>query len=137
MELGFQRLDAHRLDARPHRRDQCGAAAVERAPITFTAAGESYPLSASQLGVSADWEAAVGEAAAAGGGFGPVRGYKRIQARIFGIDAARTAFERAGGEGLAYVDAQREYAQEDRNGDEKPDRSVAFANRNRRAGRPT
>ena len=35
------------------------AAAVERAPITFTAGGESYALSASQLGVSADWEAAV------------------------------------------------------------------------------
>ena len=73
------------------------ATAVERAPITFTAAGESYALSASQLGVSADWEAAVGEAAAAGGGFGPVRGDKRIQARIFGIDAVPpvTAYDAA------------------------------------------
>ncbi len=64
------------------------ATAVERVPITFTAGGEAYPLSASQLGVSADWEAAVGDAMGAGGGFGPVRGYKRLQARFFGIDSA-------------------------------------------------
>ena len=64
------------------------AAAVERVPITFTAAGESYALSASQLGVSVDWDAAVRDAAAAGGGVAPVRGYRRLQARFFGIDEA-------------------------------------------------
>jgi len=64
------------------------AAAVERTPITFTAGGEAYALSASQLGVSADWNAAVRDAAAAGGGLGPVRGYRRLQARFFGIDSA-------------------------------------------------
>jgi vancomycin resistance protein YoaR len=64
------------------------AEAVERVPITFTAGGESYALSASQLGVSADWEAAVRDAASAGGGVAPLRGYKRLQARFFGLDAA-------------------------------------------------
>ena len=64
------------------------AAAVERTPVTFTAGGESFTLSASQLGVSANWEAAVEDAAAAGGGVAPVRGYKRLQARFFGIDSA-------------------------------------------------
>ena len=64
------------------------AAAVERTPITFTAAGESYALSASQLGVRADWEAAVKDAAAAGGGVAPLRGYKRLQARFFGRDSS-------------------------------------------------
>jgi vancomycin resistance protein YoaR len=64
------------------------ADAVERVPITFTAGEESYALSASQLGVSADWEAAVRDAAAAGGGVAPLRGYKRLLARFFGLDAA-------------------------------------------------
>ena len=73
------------------------AAAVERVPITFTAGGESYALAASQLGVSVDWDAAVRDAAAAGGGVAPVRGYRRLQARFFGIDEAPpvTAYDAA------------------------------------------
>lgn len=73
------------------------ADAVERLPITFTAGGEAYTLSPSQLGVSADWEAAVRDAAAAGGGVAPLRGYKRLQARFFGIDSAPsvTAYDAA------------------------------------------
>ena len=73
------------------------AAAVARAPITFTAGGESYALSASQLGVSADWDAAVRNAAAAGGGVAPVRGYRRLRARFFGIDVGPpvTAYDAA------------------------------------------
>ena len=73
------------------------AAAVDHAPITFTAGGQAYALSASQLGVTADWDAAVRDAAAAGGGLGPVRGYKRLQARFFGIESTPpvTAYEAA------------------------------------------
>ena len=63
------------------------AATVERTPITFTAGGEKFALSASQLGVEADWQMAVEDAAAAGGGFGPVRGFKRLRARFFGLDS--------------------------------------------------
>ncbi|MEO5632377.1 VanW family protein [Gaiella sp.] len=73
------------------------SAAVEDAPITFTADGTSYTLSASQLGVAANWEAAVREAASAGGGVAPVRGYKRLQARFFGVDSTPpvTAYDAA------------------------------------------
>jgi vancomycin resistance protein YoaR len=62
------------------------AAAVERAPVVFTAAGRAFPLTASQLGVEPDWSAAVAAAAAQGEGFGPVQGYKRLGARVFGND---------------------------------------------------
>jgi vancomycin resistance protein YoaR len=63
------------------------AAAVERTPVTFTAGDQRFALSASQLGVGADWRAAVRVASAEGGGFGPVRGFKRLRARLFGVDA--------------------------------------------------
>ncbi len=63
------------------------AVAVEKTPITFTAGGESFALTSSQLGVAADWDAAVEDAVVAGGGFGPIRGYKRLVGRFVGIDA--------------------------------------------------
>ncbi len=63
------------------------AEAVAKTPITFTAGGQSFALTASQLGVAPDWSAAVEDAASAGGGFGPVRGYKRLAGRFLGIDA--------------------------------------------------
>ena len=62
------------------------AATVEQKPIVFTAGGQQYALSASQLGVEPDWQQAVKIAAAEGGGFGPVRGFRRLRARLFGID---------------------------------------------------
>jgi vancomycin resistance protein YoaR len=62
------------------------AAAVERKPVIFTAGGQRFALSASQLGVAADWPAAVRAAAAKGGGFGPLRGFRRLRARLFGAD---------------------------------------------------
>lgn len=64
------------------------AAAVERRPVTFTAVGQRFTLSASQLGVMADWRKGVRVAAAEGGGFGPVRGFRRLRARLFGADAS-------------------------------------------------
>jgi vancomycin resistance protein YoaR len=64
------------------------AAAVERRPVTFTAGGQRFALTASQLGVGADWRRGVTVAAAAGGGFGPVRGFRRLRARLFGADAS-------------------------------------------------
>ncbi len=61
---------------------------VERVPITFVAGGESFELSSSQLGVEANWAAAVRVAAAEGDGFGPVRGFRRLHTRIFGAEVA-------------------------------------------------
>ncbi len=63
------------------------AAAVERRPITFTAAGQRFSLSAVQLGVIADWRRGVAVASAQGGGFGPVRGFRRLRARFFGTES--------------------------------------------------
>ena len=60
------------------------AAAVERRPVIFTVDGRRLSLSASQLGVVADWRQGVRAAAAQGGGFGPLRGLRRLRTRFFG-----------------------------------------------------
>ncbi len=73
------------------------AAAVEQQPLTFIAGGRRFAVSASQVGVKPDWEQAVKIAAAAGGGFGPVRGFRRVRARLFGVDVSprATAYDAA------------------------------------------
>ena len=55
-------------------------------PVVFTAGGESYPIKATTLGVEADWASALQSAAREGEGFGPVRGFRRLQARFFGAE---------------------------------------------------
>jgi vancomycin resistance protein YoaR len=89
VELGGQSPSAARALLRRE------AEAVERVPIRFVAQGRSWELSASQLGVRVDWDAAVRAAMAEGSGFGPVRGFKRLQTRVFGAELAprATAFE--------------------------------------------
>jgi vancomycin resistance protein YoaR len=57
---------------------------AEGVRVAFTAAGTTTRYSASQLGVEGDWEAAVAQAARDGGGFWPVRGFKRLVTRISG-----------------------------------------------------
>ena len=59
---------------------------VARVPVVFTAAGERYPIKATTLSVEADWAAAIETAAREGEGFGPVRGFRRLQARFFGAE---------------------------------------------------
>jgi len=61
---------------------------VARVPVVFTAGGERYPIKATTLGVEADWAAAIKLAAREGEGFGPVRGFRRLQARFFGAEIA-------------------------------------------------
>ena len=53
-------------------------------PFRFVAAGESYSFAATQLGVQPDWGGAVAAAERAGDGFGPLRGFRRLRARVFG-----------------------------------------------------
>ncbi|MFN8223517.1 MAG: VanW family protein [Gaiellales bacterium] len=65
---------------------EAAAERVERTPVTFTAGGKSWRLAATQLGVRVDWAAAVAAAASQGDGFGPVRGFRRLQLRLFGLD---------------------------------------------------
>jgi vancomycin resistance protein YoaR len=59
---------------------------VAHTPVAFVAGGRTFALTASQLGVRPDWAAAVRAAAHAGDGLAPVRGLRRIQARLFGTD---------------------------------------------------
>src|SRR4029453_3902148 len=55
-------------------------------PVVFTAGGKNYPIKATTLGVEADWASALESAAREGEGFGPVRGFKRLQGRFFGAE---------------------------------------------------
>lgn len=70
------------------------AAALEREPVAFTAAGQRFELDAATLGVRADWAGAVESAQRDGEGFGPVRGFKRLATRFFGseVTPAVTAY---------------------------------------------
>jgi vancomycin resistance protein YoaR len=61
---------------------------VERVPITFQAGGHTWQFSAAQLGVRPDWGAAVDDARRQGRGFGPLRGFRRLDVRVFGADVA-------------------------------------------------
>jgi vancomycin resistance protein YoaR len=62
------------------------ARAVANVPVTFVAGGRTWRLRAANLGVEADWAAAVKLAQKHGDGFGPVRGLRRIGVRVFGAD---------------------------------------------------
>ena len=55
-------------------------------PVDFMAATSSYRFAANQLAVQPDWNAAVAAAGRAGDGFGPVRGFRRLRARVFGAE---------------------------------------------------
>ncbi len=61
---------------------------VARVPVVFTAGGKSYPIKATTLGVEADWASAIQSAAHEGEGFGPVRGFRRLQTRFFGAEVS-------------------------------------------------
>jgi vancomycin resistance protein YoaR len=61
-------------------------AEVEEKPVTFVADDERFSFAANQLGVEPDWQGAVAAAAREGDGFGPIRGFKRIQTRFFGAE---------------------------------------------------
>jgi vancomycin resistance protein YoaR len=78
---GLTRAEAKRLlEAR--------AARVARVPVLFTVGERQFPIKATSLGVEADWQNALQSASEAGEGFGPVRGFRRLQTRFFGSDVA-------------------------------------------------
>ena len=64
------------------------AARIASVPVTFTAGGRRFQLTAKQLGVAADWGAAVDSALRNGGGIGIVRGYRRLSLELFPQDLA-------------------------------------------------
>ena len=59
-------------------------------PVEFVAGTQRYSFAPTQLGVRPDWNAAVEAAARAGDGFGPLRGFRRIRARVFGAEVLPT-----------------------------------------------
>ena len=64
------------------------SASLERVPVTFVAGTRRWRVTPRRLGVEVDWAAAVEAARRQGGGFGPVRGFKRLQTRFFGAELA-------------------------------------------------
>jgi vancomycin resistance protein YoaR len=64
------------------------ARAVANVPVTFTAGRHRWRLRPGNLGVEADWAAAVKLAEQHGDGFGPLRGFRRLGVRVFGADVS-------------------------------------------------
>jgi vancomycin resistance protein YoaR len=60
-------------------------AIAERA-VVFVAGGKRFPIRAKELGVQPDWTAAVEAARRQGDGFGPIRGFRRLDVSFFGAD---------------------------------------------------
>jgi vancomycin resistance protein YoaR len=59
---------------------------LEATRVAFVAAGATTRYSSTQLGVQANWREAVEQAARDGGGFWPIRGFRRLITRIGGDD---------------------------------------------------
>ncbi len=75
-------LEAHDARALLERR----AAALAEKPVVFVAAGHTFPIRPSELGVQADWRTAIADARRQGDGFIPLRGFKRLGVQVFGAD---------------------------------------------------
>ena len=82
-------VDLGGMSADQARRElQRRAKALEEVPVVFSAAGRSWRISPSELGVRVDWASAVAQARREGDGIGPLRGLRRIGVRVFGADVA-------------------------------------------------
>jgi vancomycin resistance protein YoaR len=55
-------------------------------PVVFLAGGKRFPIRPLELGVEPDWKAAVDTAQRQGDGFGPLRGFRRLDVQVFGAD---------------------------------------------------
>jgi vancomycin resistance protein YoaR len=62
------------------------AARLANTPIVFTAGLRRFAIRPAELGVESDWKAAVADAQRQGGGFAPLRGFKRLDVEVFGAD---------------------------------------------------
>lgn len=76
---GMKPDDAERLLARR-------AARLAGVPVTFVVGSKRVAITPRELGVSVDWRAAVATAAHRGGGFAPVRGFRRLALRVLHRD---------------------------------------------------
>jgi vancomycin resistance protein YoaR len=76
---GMEATDARRLLERR-------SSAIAGRDVVFTAAGERFRIRPAALGVEPDWKAAIDAAQRQGDGFGPLRGFKRLDVTFFGAD---------------------------------------------------
>ncbi len=60
-------------------------------PVAFAVAGRTFRLKASDIGLKPDWAAAVASARHEGDGFGPIRGFRRLELRFFGTQVSPVA----------------------------------------------
>jgi vancomycin resistance protein YoaR len=60
--------------------------ALANVPVNFTFGSRTFPITPHQLDVRVDWGAAVASAEQHGGGFGVVRGYRRLELQFFPQD---------------------------------------------------
>src|SRR4051794_17169457 len=64
------------------------ARALASVPVTFRAGSRAWRLEPRHLGIRVDWGAAVDAVRRQGNGFGPLRGFRRLDLRFFGADVA-------------------------------------------------
>ena len=76
---GLQAKDARALLERR-------SAASARRQVVFVAGGKRFAIRPIELGVEPDWKAAIDAAQRQGDGFGPLRGFKRLDVQVFGAD---------------------------------------------------
>jgi vancomycin resistance protein YoaR len=62
------------------------SSAIADRAVVFTAAGKRFRIRPAALGVEPDWKAAIDAAQRQGGGFGPLRGFRRLDVTFFGAD---------------------------------------------------
>jgi len=67
------------------------AAALAGTPVPVRVAGHTFPVRQADAGVTIDWARAVDSARAKSDGFGPLRGFRRLYQRIFGLTITPTA----------------------------------------------
>ena len=64
------------------------ASALASVPVTFRVGSRAWTLEPRHLGIRVDWGAAVDAVRRQGNGFGPLRGFRRLDLRFFGADVA-------------------------------------------------
>jgi vancomycin resistance protein YoaR len=64
------------------------ADALASVPVTFRVGSLTWQLQPRHLGIRVDWGAAVDAVRRQGNGFGPLRGFRRLDLRFFGADVA-------------------------------------------------
>jgi vancomycin resistance protein YoaR len=60
--------------------------ALARRPVVFVAGDRTFAIRPSELGVAPDWRSAIASAQRQGDGFGPIRGFRRLDVQVFGAD---------------------------------------------------